>query len=54
MGEAEIGKGPVDLYPAERVAQGRATLDHQAQRERVAQTEGGSAKLQSQSGPKTE
>jgi len=23
MGEAESGKGPVDLYPAERVAQGR-------------------------------
>jgi len=54
MGEAESGKGPVDLYPAERVAQGRATLDHQAKREREAPMEGGSAKVQSQSGPKTE
>ncbi len=30
MGEAESDKGPVDLYTAERVAQGWATLDHPA------------------------
>ncbi len=30
MGEAEFGKGPVDLYPAERVVQGRTTPDHPA------------------------
>ena len=54
MGEAENGKDPVDLYPAERVAQGWATLAHQAEQESEAPMEGGSAKMQSQSGPKTE
>jgi hypothetical protein len=40
-GEADKGKGPVDLCPAERVRQGRRTLDRQAERDREAQTGGG-------------
>ena len=53
MGEAEIGKGPVDLDPAERVAQRWATLDHRAQRATRSGMEGGSRKMRSQIVPKT-
>ncbi len=34
MGEADKGKGPVNLCPAERVPQGSRTLDRQAERDR--------------------
>ncbi len=53
MGEAEIGKGPVELYPAERVAQRWATLDHRAQRATRSGMEGGSRKMRRQIVPKT-
>ena len=53
MGEAEIGKGPADLYPAERVAKGRATLDHRAQRGTRSGMEGGSRKMRGQVVPRT-
>ena len=29
MGKTDIGKGPENLFPGERVAQGRVTLDKQ-------------------------
>ncbi len=48
MGEAEKGKGPVDLYLTERVAQGWATLDHHAWRGTRSEMEGGSPKMRSQ------
>ena len=53
MGEAKWNKGPMDLCFAERVAQGWATLDHPAKREREVRMEGGSAKIRSQIVPKT-
>jgi len=39
MGELDKGKGPVDLFPGERVAQGWATLAKQAKRECKARIE---------------
>ncbi len=47
MGEAESDKGPVDLYSTERVAQGWATLAHQAEQGSEAPMEGRSAKMRS-------
>jgi hypothetical protein len=47
MGEPEKGKDPVDLYPGERVAQGRASPDHPAGKECLVQVKGGSTKINS-------
>ncbi len=54
MGEPDIGKGPVDLFPGERAYQGRYALDHRAQRDSEALMEGGLAKMRSQIEQKTE
>jgi len=43
MGEAEKGKGPMDLYPAERVRHGRRALDLQAKQESEARKAGPAA-----------
>ena len=54
MGKTDIEKGPENLFPGERVAQGWATLDKQAKRVCEALLEGESVKMRSQIGPKTE
>ena len=43
MGKTDIGKGPENLFPGERVALGRATLDKQVKQDCETLLEGGSA-----------
>ena len=48
MGEPDGGKDPVGLFPGERVAHRRVTLDQPARQESLAQVKGGSIKIGSQ------
>ena len=54
MGKTDTEKGPENLFPGERVAQGWATLDKQAGQGGETLLEGESAKVQNQIRPKTE